>query len=153
VEARFDVPGFHTGDEGGLRGLSLWRSVVVTLVIRKGLFRAIEFQNRSDPNLPDALLGLRLLAGVFPAAKLPFDLNMCALRQRFGKVGELPEDHATVPLCLRNVLVAVLVLVGRFGSYRKRGEAAVVGVANFCIVTQEADEGDFVLIHDVVSIC
>ena len=58
---------------------------------------------------------------------------------------ELAEDHATVPFGVRDVLAVLL--VGTLGCQRECGEAAVVVGANFCVVAEEADEGDFVLVH------
>ena len=94
-----------------------------------------------------------LLAAVLAAAKLAFDLNVGALGQRSSEFGELAEDDATVPLGLRDVLAALLVLVGGLRRQREGGKAAVVGGANFCITAEESDEVDFVLVHDLVSVC
>ena len=38
------------------------------LIFRGGLFGAVQLQDRSDPNFPDALPGVLLLALVLPAA-------------------------------------------------------------------------------------
>ena len=70
---------------------------------------------------------------------------MSALLQRAGELTELAEDHATVPFGVRDVLAVLL--VGTLGCQRESGEAAVVVGANFCVVAEEADEGDFVLVH------
>jgi hypothetical protein len=44
--------------------------------------RALE---SSDANFPNALLGISLLAGIFPAAQLTFYLDMCAFGQRLSE--------------------------------------------------------------------
>ena len=83
---------------------------------------------------------------VLPAAQLAFHLEMSALLQRASELGELlAEDHATVPFGVRDVLAVLF--VGALGCQRESGEAAVVVGANFCVVAEEADEGDFVLVH------
>ena len=126
---------------------------MLQLVFRQRILSAIELQNRIDPDLPDTLLSFRLLADIFSAAQLTLHLHMRAFGKRLGELRELPEDNSTVPLGMRDVLAAVLVLVGGLCSKREGGKAAVVGGANFCIVTEEADESDFVLVHDSVSVC
>src|SRR5690242_8738649 len=57
-----------------------------------------------------------------------------------------------MPFGLRDVLAALLVLVGGLGCERKCREAAVIGVANFCVAAEESDEVDFVLVHGFVSV-
>ena len=75
---------------------------------------------------------------------------MSALLQRAGELTELAEDNATVPFGVRDVLAVLL--VGALGCQRESGEAAVVVGANFCVVAEEADEGDFVLSTWCVSV-
>src|SRR5665213_2289647 len=75
---------------------------------------------------------------------------MSARLQRAGEITELAEDHATVPFSVRDVLAVLL--VGTLGCQRESGETAVVVGANFCVVADEADEGDFVLVHSVISV-
>src|SRR5665213_4159127 len=75
---------------------------------------------------------------------------MSALLQRAGEITELAEDHATVPFGVRDVLAVLL--VGTLGCQRECCEAAVVVGANFCVVAEEADEGDFVLVHGGISV-
>ena len=146
------LAGLPRGDGVGLCGLSLRGCIILTLLFGSRLLSAIELQDRTDPDLPRALFGVCLLAGIFPAAQLAFNLDMCAFGQRFGELRELAEDDATVPLSVRDVLVAVLVLVGGLCCQREGGEAAVVCGANFCIVAEEANEGYFVLVDDSVSV-
>jgi len=69
----------HMEDTGFLAGLPRVKSkglcsrfllghFIVILILRGGLFGAVQLQDRSDPNFPDALLRVRLLAVVLPAA-------------------------------------------------------------------------------------
>src|SRR6202161_694831 len=130
--------------------LLLGRSSVL-LIFRAGLFGAVKLQDGSDPNFPDALLHVRLLAVVLPATQFAFHLNMCALGERLGELRELAEDDATVPFGVRDVLA--ILLVGRLGCQRKSGDAEVRAVgARFCVAAQEADEGYFVLVHDCLRL-
>src|SRR5208282_1050354 len=122
----------------------------VTLIFRGGLFGAVQLQDRSDSNFPDALLFVRLLALVLAAAQFAFHLDMCALGERLGELRKLAEDHATVPFGVRDVLVVLL--VGGLGCQRECRETAVVGGANFGVVAEEADEGYFVQVHESVSV-
>src|ERR1039457_4808255 len=115
----------------GLCGRFLLGRFIVLLIFRGSLFGAVQLQDRSDPNFPDALLRVRLLAVVLPAAQFAFHLNMCALGERLGELRELAEDDATVPFGVRDVLVVLL--VGGLGCQREGGKAAVVGGASFCI--------------------
>src|SRR5208282_1601414 len=135
----------------GLCGRSLLGRFIVLLIFRGSLFGAVQLQDRSDPNFPDALLRVRLLAVVLPAAQFAFHLNMCALGERLGELRELAEDDATVPFGVRDVLVVLL--VGGLGCQRECREAAVVGGANFWVAAEKADERYFVLVHDRVSVC
>src|SRR5258708_34424911 len=136
----------------GLCGRSLLGRILVLLIVRSGLLSTIQLQDRSDPNFPDALLRVRLLAVVFPAAQLAFHLNMCALGERLGKLRELAEDDATMPFGVRDVFA--ILLIGGLGCERKSGDAEirVVG-ASFWVAAEEADEGYFVLVHGSVSVC
>src|SRR5271155_2207998 len=86
----------------------LWHFIVI-LIFRGGLFGAVQLQDRSDPNLPDVLLRVRLLAVVLPATQFAFHLDMCALGERLGELRKLAEDYATVPFGVRDVLVVLLV--------------------------------------------
>src|ERR1700677_516175 len=125
---------------------------IVILIFRGGLFGAVQLQDRSDPNFPDALLCVRLLAVVLPAAQFAFHLDMCALGERLGELRELAEDDATVPFGVRDVLA--ILLIGRLGCQRKSRDADVriVG-ASFWVAAEEADERYFVLVHGSVSVC
>ena len=122
------------GYRRGLCGLSLWGCIIVPLIFRRRILSAIKFQNRTDPDFPDALFSFRLLAGIFPAAQLTFHLHMRAFGQCLGEFREPPKDNATMPLGMRDLLAAVLVLVGGLCGKREGGKAAVVRGANFCIV-------------------
>src|SRR5215472_9214799 len=135
-----------------LCGRFLLSRVIVILIFRRGLFGAIQFEDRRDPDFPDALLRVRFLALVLAAAQLAFDLDMCALGERVGELRELAEYHATVPFRVRDIL-AVLFVRG-FGCQRKSRDADVWGVSTtFWVAAEEADERYFVLIHESVSVC
>src|ERR1700723_1285294 len=103
----------------GLCGRFLGWTVVGFRIFRSGFFSAVQLQNRSDPNLPDALFRVGLLAGVFAAAQLAFHLDMRALGERLGELRELAEDDARMPFGVRNVLA--ILLVGGLGCQRERG--------------------------------
>src|SRR6202453_1627127 len=135
----------------GLCSRFLLGHFIVILIFRGGLFGAVQLQDRSDPNFPDALFCVRLLALVLPAAQFAFHLDMCALGERLGELRELAEDDATVPFSVRDVLVVLL--VRGLGCQRESREAAVVVGANFWVAAEEADEGYFVLVHESVSVC
>ncbi len=49
------------------------------------IFRRDQAEDREDPDFPEALLRVRFLALVF-GAQLAFDLDACALRERFGEL-------------------------------------------------------------------
>src|ERR1700722_19348153 len=134
----------------GLCSRFLLGHFIVILIFRRGLFSAVQLEDRSDPNLPDALLRVGLLALVLPAAQFAFHLDMCALGERLGELRELAEDYTTVPFGVRDVLVVLL--VGGLGCQRERREAAVVGGANFWVAAEKADERYFVLVHESVSV-
>src|SRR5580700_3696758 len=56
-----------------------------------------------------------------------------------------------MPFGVRDVLA--ILLVGGLGCQRKRGDAEVGAVGSgFCIATEEADEGYFVLVHDCLRL-
>src|SRR5260370_4913356 len=93
----------------GLSSRFLLGRILVILIFRGGLFSAVQLQDRSDPNFPDALLRVRLLALVLPAAQFAFHLDVCALGERLGELRELAEDDATVPFGVRDVLIVLLV--------------------------------------------
>src|ERR1700733_6760671 len=150
VEAQ-RVAGLPRVKSKGLCGCFLCGRFIVLLVFRGGLLGAVQLQDRGDPNFPDALLRVCLLAGVFPAAQFAFHLDMCALGERLGELRELAEDYATVPFGVRDVLVVLL--VGGLGCQRECREAAVVGGANFWVAAEKADESYFVLVHESVSVC
>src|SRR5208282_3683695 len=96
-------------ENNGLRGRFLGGTVIVSPVFRAGFFSAVQLQDRGDPNFPDALFRVRLLAVVLPAAQFAFHLDMRALGERLGELCELAEDDATVPFGVRNVLAILLV--------------------------------------------
>src|ERR1700691_2915166 len=125
--------------------------LIFLLIVRGGFLSAVKFQDRDDPNLPDAPLRVRFLAVVLPAAQFGFHLDMCGLGERLGELRELAEDDATVPFAVRDVLA--ILLVGRLGCQRKSGDAEVRAVgARFCVAAEEADEGYFVLVHDCLRL-
>src|SRR5580658_7450443 len=134
-----------------LCGRFLLGHFIVILIFRGGFFGAVQLQDRSDPNFPDALLLVRLLALELPTAQFAFHLDMCALGESLGELGELAEDNATVPFGVRDVLVVLF--VGGLRCQRERREAAVVGGANFWVAAEKADERYFVLVHESVSVC
>jgi len=134
--------------KNGLCGRFLSRSIVFFLLLCRRFGGAIQLENRVDPNLPDGVLRGRLLAVVLPAAQLALHLDMSALLERAGELCELAEDNAAVPLSVLDILAVLL--VGAFGCQRECGQAAVIVGANLCVVAEEADEGDFVLVHDGV---
>ena len=107
----------------GLCSRFLLGHFIVILIFRGGLFGAVQLQDRSDPNFPDALLRVRLLALVLPAAQFAFHLDMCALGERLGELRELAEDYATVPFGVRDVLAVLL--VGGLGCQRECRDAEV----------------------------
>src|SRR6266568_1732835 len=83
-------------EEGAdLRRLFLVVELIGLGLIRGGLLAAVELQDRVDPDFPDALLGVGLLAAVFPAAQLAFHLDVSALGKCLGELGELAEYDAT----------------------------------------------------------
>src|SRR5713101_8281886 len=138
-------------ENSGLRDRRFYGTVIVLMVFRAGLFGAVQLQDRSDPNFPDAVFRVRLLVGVFPAAQLAFHLDMRALGERLGELRELAEDDATVPFGVRNVLA--ILLIGGLGCQRESGQAAIVIRVGFCITADKADQGYFVLVHNRVSCC
>src|ERR1700690_4275733 len=135
----------------GLCGRFLLGCILVILIFRRGLFSAVQLQDRSDPNFPDALLRVRLLALILAAAQFAFHLDMCAFGERLDELRELAEDYATVPFGVRDVLVVLL--VGGLRCQRECRKAGVIGRANFWVAAEEADEGYFVLVHESVSVC
>jgi hypothetical protein len=135
----------------GLCGRFCCGRVIVLPIFRGSLFSAVQLQDRSDPNFPDTLLRVRLLAVVLPAAQLAFHLDMRTLGERLGELRELAEDDATVPFGVRDVLA--ILLIGGLGCQRERGQAAIVIGANFWVAADKADEGYFVLVHNCVSVC
>ncbi|MHB1939078.1 MAG: hypothetical protein ACYCOR_21285, partial [Acidobacteriaceae bacterium] len=68
-----------------------------------------------------------------------------------------PKEIPTIYMCINALRLIARIFPGHqwggLGSQRECGEAVVVGGANFCVAAQEADEVDFVLIHDRVSVC
>jgi hypothetical protein len=150
VEAQ-RVAGLPGAKNNGLCGRSLGGTVIVPRVFRAGLLSAVQLQDRSDPNFPDALFRVRLLAVVLPAAQLAFHLDMRALGERLGELCELAEDDATVPFGVRDVFA--ILLIGGLGCQRERGQAAIVIRVGFCITADKSDEGYSVLVHNRVSVC
>src|ERR1039457_891435 len=139
----------------GLRGRFLLGRIlgllIFLLIVRGGFLSAVQLQDRSDPNFPDAPLRVRFLAVVLPAAQFAFHLDMCTLGERFGELRELAEDDATVPFGVRDVLA--ILLVGGLGCQRKSGDADVRAVgAGFRVAAEKADEGYFVLVHDCLRL-
>src|SRR5271156_1347010 len=125
--------------------------LIFLLIVRGGFLSAVKFQDRDDPNLPDAPLRVRLLAVVLAAAQFAFHLDMCTLGERFGELRELAEDDATVPFRVRDVLA--ILLVGGLGCQRKGGDAEIRAVGTpFWVAAEEADESYLVLIHDCLRL-
>src|ERR1039458_9219769 len=125
--------------------------LIFLLIVRGGFLSAVKFQDRSDPNLPDAPLRVRFLAVVLPAAQFAFHLDMRTLGKRFGELRELAEDDATVPFGVRDVLA--ILLIGGFGCQREGGDTEVRAIgARFCVAAEKADEGYFVLVHDCLRL-
>src|SRR5271169_4606822 len=88
----------------GLCGRFLLGRFLVLLIFRGSFFSAVQLEDRSDPNIPDALLRVRLLAVVLPAAQFAFNLNMCALGECLGELREFAEHDAAMPFGVRDVL-------------------------------------------------
>src|SRR5208337_783395 len=135
----------------GLCGRFLCERVIVLPIFRGGFLSAVQLQDRGDPDFPDTLLRVRLLAVVLPAAQFAFHLDMRTLGERLGELRELAEDDATVPFGVRDVFA--ILLIGGLGCQRESGQAAVVVSANFWVAADKADEGYFVLVHNRVSVC
>src|SRR6202162_2392839 len=93
----------------GLCGRFPCGTVIVLAIFRPGFLSAVQLQDRSDANFPDALFRVRLLAVVLPAAQFAFHLDMRALGERLGELRELAEDYATVPFGVRDVLAILLI--------------------------------------------
>src|SRR6266852_4008391 len=92
----------------------------IELVLGRGLFGAVELQDRISPHFPHAALDvLVLLVGVRAAAQFAFDEQMRALLERAGKLPELGPHDDAVPLGVRDVLAGLLVLVGTLGGERE----------------------------------
>src|ERR1035437_6230629 len=150
VEAQ-RVAGLPRVKSKDLCGHFLLGCILVLLIFRGSFFSAVQLEDRSDPNFPDAPFGVRLLALVLPAAQLAFHLDVRALGERLGELREVAEDDATVPLGVRDVLA--ILLVGGLGCQRKGGDAEVSAVGTgFCVAAEEADEGYFVLVHDCLRL-
>ena len=62
------VAGLPRVKRKGLCGRFVLGHFIVLPFFRACILSAIELQDRSDPNFPDALRGVRLLAVVLPAA-------------------------------------------------------------------------------------
>src|SRR6202167_4772400 len=144
------LAGLPTMKSKGLCSRFLLGHFIVILIFRGGLFGAVQLQDRSDPNFPDALLRGRLLALVLPAAQFAFHLDMCAFGERLGELRELAEDDATVPFGVRDVLV--ILLIGGLRCQRESAKAAIVVGANYWVAAEESDEGYFVLVHDCLRL-
>src|SRR5258708_40200615 len=113
------VAGLPRVKSKGLCSRFLLRHFIVILIFRGGLFSAVQLEDRSDPDFPDALLRVGLLAFILPAAQLAFHLDMRALGERLSELRELAEDNATVPFGVRNVLA--ILLIGGLGCQRESG--------------------------------
>src|ERR1700677_300145 len=93
----------------GLCGRALDRHLLRHWIFWVRLFSAVQLQDGSDPNLPDALRGFGPLADIFPTVQFAFQLDMCAFFESRGELRELAEDDATVPFGVRDELVALSV--------------------------------------------
>jgi hypothetical protein len=80
------LAGLPRMERNGLCGRIFLGRIIVLLIFQGGLLSAVEFQDRSDPNFPDALLPVLLLALILPAAQFAFHLDMCALAERLGEL-------------------------------------------------------------------
>src|SRR6266852_7829285 len=102
------VAGLPRVQSTGLCGRFLLGRFIVFLILGGGFLSAVQLQDRSDSNLPDAPLRVRFLAVVLPAAQFAFHLDMCTLGERFGELRELAEDDATVPFVCEMYLPSFL---------------------------------------------
>src|SRR5229473_4141137 len=92
----------------------------IELVLGRGLFGAVELQDRISPHFPHAALDvLVLFVGILAAAQFTFDEQMRALLECAGEVAELSPHDDAVPLGVRDVLAGLLVLVGTLGGERE----------------------------------
>jgi len=82
-------------------------------------------------------------------AQFALDLNVGALLQLAGKLGEFAPGVAAVPFGAR-VVLALAVLPGRLGRDREHGDwSAILGGFQLNGVADEADQGNAVLIHNL----
>src|SRR5262245_4584839 len=89
----------------------------------------------------------RILAG----ANLAFNLDMRTFGERCSEFGELAPNDAAVPGCTALAFTSFAVFpapLGGQGQHRKLGLA--LGGANLGVLAEESDEGDSILIHDLV---
>jgi hypothetical protein len=135
-------------------GFLRWKVFGIALGSRLLLLRrAIELQDAVGVNLRQPPLdwrGARIASSVFlvlAIAQFALDLNVCAFLQFAGKLSEFAPYGAAMPLGAR--VVAVLrVLPRSFGCDAKYGDrSAVFGGFELRVVTDEADEGNAVLLH------
>src|SRR6266851_911666 len=81
----------------------------IELVVGRGLFGAVELQDRVSPHFPHAALYVVvLLVDVFAAAQLAFDEQLRALLDRTGELAQLSPNDNAVPLGVRDVLAGLL---------------------------------------------
>src|SRR5882724_7997701 len=98
-------------EKTGLSG----RFLAAILILRTGFLSPVQLENGIDADLPNAALEVRVLGRYFATAQFAFDLDASTLGQGGSELGELAEDHAAMPFGMRDVLAALLVLVGGLG--------------------------------------
>ena len=91
---------------------------------------AIQFQDRGDMDLPDALLDRGFLFAferlfVFAAAQLTLNLHVRSLLERCGEVGQWPENNAAMPFCARFPVAGAPVSFGATNSKRKHSRSSL----------------------------
>ena len=95
---------------------------------------------------------VRVLALVLPLGQFAFHLDMCALGERLRELRKLPEDHATVPFGVRDVLLVLL--VGGLGCQRECREAGLLLVRTSGVAAEEDDIGRALLLSTApFSLC
>src|ERR1700761_8465852 len=135
-----------SGLSGHFLGGGVLRDIPGFVVFRSRLGCPIQLENRVHPNLGHGLFLSGLGAVILAGANLALYEDVSALLERSGKLSELPEDDALVPFGVLNPLA--ILLVGGLGCEGETSEAAVAVGANFCVVAEEADELNVVLVHD-----
>src|SRR5258708_35103910 len=121
------------------------------LVLLRG---TVELQDPVDMDIGQAARDrgiVRVAAAVelvLAIAQFAFDLHVRAFLQLAGEFGELAPNGAAMPFGAR-VVAALRILPRGFGGNGEGGDRSVRGALEFCVVADEADEGNAVLIHDL----